>query len=129
MNGINKAIIIGTLGRDPESKSGVVKLNIATNHKWKDRDGNMKEETEWHRVTVFGKSGEAAAKYLSKGRQVYVEGRIKTSSYENASVKHYSTQIIADTVQFIGGGKGSGDIADAPQQGGFAPAGDDDIPF
>lgn len=139
---INKVIIIGNLGRDPEltsSKSGsqVCKLNVATARKWMSKQTNeMVEETEWHRVVVFGKQADNCEKYLSKGRSVYVEGRLKTSSYEDKDGnKKYSTDIIADTVRFLGGGseKPSG-YAARPKEYDPGPIagdsfGDDDIPF
>lgn len=129
---INKVIIIGNLGRDPETRdtrSGtVVRLSVAT--AYRPRDGE--EQTEWHRVTVFGKQAEACARYLSKGRQVYVEGRLHTSSYEKNGEKRYSTEIIAERVQFLGGkGERRGD-GPAPYDGptgGYDGGDDDDIPF
>ncbi|MEA1968646.1 MAG: single-stranded DNA-binding protein [Thermodesulfobacteriota bacterium] len=113
MAGVNKVIIVGNLGRDPEirySQQGVavVKLAIATSEAWTDKQGQKQEKTEWHRVTVFGKQGENCERYLSKGRQVYVEGRLQTSSYEKEGQTHYSTEIIANTVQFLGGRQDSG---------------------
>ena len=113
MAGVNKVIIVGRLGRDPEirySQQGVavVKLAIATSEAWTDKQGQKQEKTEWHRVTVFGKQGENCEKYLSKGRQVYVEGKLQTSSYEKEGQTHYSTDIIANTVQFLGGRQDSG---------------------
>jgi len=108
---VNKAIIVGTLGRDPEThftKGGgqICKLSVATNHKWTNKQtGEKQEETEWHRVTVFGKQAEHCGNYLRKGRQVYIEGRLQTSSYEKDGVKKYSTDIIAERVQFLGGGE------------------------
>ena len=111
---VNKVILIGNLGRDPElrytqSGSPVASLNIATTRKWRNKQTNeLVEETEWHRVSVFGQSAEHCNNYLSKGRQVYVEGRLRTRSYDKDGQKHYSTEIIADTVQFLQGGRGEG---------------------
>ena len=139
---INKAILIGNLGRDPEvsytpSGTAVAKFNIATSERWKDKNtGEMQERTEWHRITAFGKLGEICGEYLSKGRQVYIEGRIQTSSWEKDGVTRYSTEIIASDVQFLGGR----DTADTyrsseppPSQGYEKPQPtdrhDDDIPF
>lgn len=113
MAGVNKAIIIGNLGRDPEmrytqSGSAVATLNVATTRKYM-RGQESVEETEWHRITVWGKQAESCNQYLSKGRQVYVEGRLRTSSYERDGIKRYSTEIVAETVQFLGGrGEGGG---------------------
>lgn len=140
MASVNKVILIGNLGRDPELKTtsggAICRLNIATSRTWKNKAGEKQEETEWHRVTVFGKQGESCAKYLAKGRSCYVEGRLRTSSYEKNGEKRYSTEIIADTVQFLGGrgesdrGNGS-DRQPAPYDpGDFGPPpGDDSMPF
>jgi single-strand DNA-binding protein len=138
MSSINKVIIIGNLGRDPElreTKAGAVcKLSIATTHTWKDKSGAKKEDTEWHRVTVWGKQAEHCAQYLAKGRSCYVEGRLKTTSYEKDGVKRYSTDIVASTVQFLGGrSEGGGQRSEKPapyDAGGYGtPPGDDGIPF
>ena len=117
MAGVNKAIILGHLGRDPElrylqSGQPVCKLNIATSRRYTNKNNEAVEETEWHRVSVWGKQAEHCNNYLTKGRQVYVEGRLRTSSYDKDGQKHYTTEIVADTVQFIGGrgegGRGEG---------------------
>jgi single-strand DNA-binding protein len=108
MAGINKAIIIGNLGRDPEmrvtqSGKSVCNLAVATERTWNNKQTNERQsETEWHRITVWGAQGENCAKFLSKGRQIYVEGRLRTSSYEKDGVKHYTTEIVAEQVQFLG---------------------------
>lgn len=113
--GINKAILVGNLGNDPEVKytqSGmaITKISLATSSVRKDRDGNNQEKTEWHRVTFFGKLGEIAGEYLRKGSQVYVEGRITYSEHTgDDGQKRYYTDIIADEMQMLGGrGEGSG---------------------
>lgn len=104
---LNKALIIGRLGRDPEIRytqagTSVATMSIATSEKWKDKTtGQMNEKTEWHRVTVFGRQAENCSQYLQKGSQVYVEGRIETSQYEKDGQTHYSTAIIANMVQFL----------------------------
>ena len=143
MAGINKVIIVGNLGGDPEvrytpSGSAVANFNVATSESWKDKNtGEKKERTEWHRIVVWGKLGELCGEYLSKGRQVYVEGRLQTRSYDDKDgVKRYMTEIIATDVQFLGskesGGGRSGGGAPPREpfggQGGPPPA-DDDIPF
>jgi single-strand DNA-binding protein len=107
MSGVNKVIIIGRLGQDPEMKAisqgaTVTRLNVATSENWTDKNGQKQERTEWHRITVWGKLAEICGKYLAKGRQVYVEGRLQTNSYEKNGVKMYSTEIVASTVQFLG---------------------------
>ena len=142
MAGINKAIIIGRLGRDPEVRytpSGVAVANfsVATSEDWKDKDsGEKKERTEWHRIVAFGKLGEICGQYLSKGKQVYIEGRIQTRDWEDQNgVKRYTTEIVANQMQMLGAkdevnttrpsGPSAADIADAP----FAGPQEDDIPF
>ena len=114
---VNKVIIVGRLGADPEVKaigSGttVARLNVATSESWV-KDGQKQEKTEWHRITVWGKLAEICGKHLSKGRQVYVEGKIQTRQWEDQQgQKRYSTEIVASTVQFLGskdeGGHGGG---------------------
>ena len=114
--GINKVILVGNLGNDPETKytqggMAITTLSVATTSVRKDKDGNQQEKTEWHRVKLFGKLGEIAGEYLRKGRQVYIEGRIEYGSYEKDGVKHYTTDIVADDMQMLGGGdraEGSG---------------------
>lgn len=113
MAGVNKAIILGRLGRDPELRymqngQPVCKLNVATSRKYTNKNNEMVEETEWHRVTVWGKQAEHCNNFLTKGREVYVEGRLRTSSYDKEGQKHYTTEIVADTVQFLGGRGGEG---------------------
>ena len=113
--GINKVILVGNLGNDPETKytqggMAVTKVSLATTSVRKDRDGNNQEKTEWHRVTFFGKLGEIAAEYLRKGSQVYVEGRITYSEHTgDDGQKRYYTDIVADEMQMLGGrGEGGG---------------------
>ncbi len=108
MSGVNKIILIGRLGRDPEvrySQSGraVVNFSIATSEEWKDKEtGEKKERTEWHRVVAFGRLGEICGEYLSKGKQVYIEGRLKTRSWEKDGITRYTTEIVAEKMQFLG---------------------------
>lgn len=152
MAGVNKVILIGNLGRDPEMRhtqggSAVCRLSVATTRSWLNRQTNERnEETEWHRVTVWGKQAEHCNNYLAKGRSVYVEGRLRTSSYEQDGQKKYSTEIVAETVQFLsgqgqgagaGGGRAASSGGASRDPGGFGPepgfaAGppaEDDIPF
>jgi single-strand DNA-binding protein len=104
---LNKVTLIGNLGTDPESRfmpngNQVVTLSIATTMSWKDKTtGEKKSETEWHRVTMFGALAEIAAKYLTKGSKVYIEGRIKTTKYNKEGVDHYSTGIISDVMKML----------------------------
>ncbi|RMH94079.1 single-stranded DNA-binding protein [Lysobacter pythonis] len=117
--GINKVILVGNLGNDPETKytqggMAITKISLATTSVRKDRDGNNQEKTEWHRVTFFGKLGEIAGEYLRKGSQVYVEGRITYSEMTgDDGQKRYFTDIIADEMQMLGGrggGEGGGNF-------------------
>lgn len=141
MSGVNKVILVGRLGADPEVKtisSGntVAQLSVATSENWKDRDGQRQERTEWHRVVVWGKQAELCGKYLTKGRQVYVEGRLQTRSWEDQQgQKRYTTEIVANAVQFLGGGAESSrnNAKDdfGPQDFGPEPKfdADEEIPF
>jgi len=121
--GINKVILVGNLGNDPETKytqggMAVTKVSLATTSVRKDREGNTQERTEWHRVTFFGKLGEIAGEYLRKGSQVYVEGSIRYDKYTGQDgVERYSTDIIADEMQMLGGrGDGGGGGGERPQR-------------
>jgi single-strand DNA-binding protein len=154
--GVNKAIIVGTLGQDPDVKytasgSPVVNISVATNESWKDKTtGENVEKTEWHRIVIFGKLGEIAAQYLKKGSQAYFEGKIQTRKWQDQTGNdRYSTEIVANEMQMLGGRQSGGDGAapfspPAQQQQHQAPAqqnapaapavapmddGFDDIPF
>lgn len=155
MASINKVIVVGNLGRDPESRfmpSGeqVTNIAVATTDKWKDKNsGEQKEATEWHRVSFFGKLAEIAGQYLKKGSQVYIEGRLRTRKYtDKDGIERYATEIIAETMQMLGSRQGAGEPSDdrygsAPAARQNAPAAprpaaksapnlsdmDDDIPF
>jgi single-strand DNA-binding protein len=156
MAGVNKAILIGNLGRDPElrytqSGQAVVNFTLATSENWTDRNGERQERTEWHRIVAFAKTAELCAQYLSKGRTVYIEGRIQTRDWEDKEGnKRTTTEINANTVQFLGGprsegggagggprtggGGGSGPGGGGPETGTSGagdspPAPEDDIPF
>ncbi len=120
--GINKVILVGNLGNDPDVKytqggMAITTLSVATTSVRKDRDGNQQEKTEWHRVKLFGKLGEIAGEYLKKGRSVYIEGRLEYGSYEKDGIKHYTTDIVADEMQMLGGGEGGGQRSGG--EGGF----------
>ena len=120
MASVNKVIILGNLGRDPETRyttggDAVTNLNIATSEQWKDKSGEKQERTEWHRVVLFGRQAEIAGEYLKKGRSVYIEGRLQTRKYtDKDGVEKYSTEIVADRMQLLGGrdgpGGGGGDV-------------------
>ena len=109
--GVNKVILVGHLGADPDmrytpSGQGVCELRLATSESWNDKNGQRQERTEWHRIVVWGKRAEVCSKYLSKGRQVFVAGRIQTRNYDDKDGnKRYITEIIANDVQFLGGGR------------------------
>ena len=140
---VNKAILVGNLGKDPEVRftgtgRAVCKFSLATTTSWNDNDGQRQERTEWHNIIVWGKQGENCGKFLSKGRQVFVEGEIRSRSYDDKDGnKRYMTEIIAQQVRFLGGGSGGGRGAAAgsaeapslPPEMPGGPASDDDIPF
>jgi len=156
--GVNKVILIGNLGRDPEVRytangSAVANITLATTEMWRDRQsGQNQERTEWHRIVMFGKLGEIAGEYLRKGSQVYIEGKLQTRKWQdNNGQDRYTTEIVANEMQMLGGrGGGAGGTADfgqdygsvpsspGPRGGGSAPQSsgggnfddfDDDIPF
>jgi single-strand DNA-binding protein len=133
MAGVNKAIIIGNLGRDPEMRytpSGVAvaSFSVATSDEWKDKDtGNKQERTEWHRIVAWRGLGEVCGKYLQKGSQVYIEGKIQTKSWEDKDgIQRYATDIIAQNMQMLGGPKQGGGQSDPSP---VAEPDPDDIPF
>jgi single-strand DNA-binding protein len=142
MSGLNKALIIGRVGRAPELKptnrgGHVANFTVASNETWTDKTGTRQEKTEWHRVVVYNKLAEVVHKYLTKGSQIYVEGRIQTREWQDANgQKRYVTEVIADDVTFLGG-KNSAAVADGvldslnePPEGKFSQSFDDDeIPF
>lgn len=149
--GVNKVILIGNLGADPETRftqggQAVTNFRIATSDRWTDRNGQAQERTEWHRIVTFGRLAEHCRDYLSKGRQVYVEGRIQTRQWEDKDKnKRYTTEIVAQTVQFLGGrgeragGEREAGVPPAPEEGlegaggggfeGAPPIVDEDVPF
>ena len=149
---INKVILVGNLGRDPEIRSlpsgqPVASFSVATSRRFKDRDGQRQEQTEWHNIVCFGKQAEIAGQYLVKGKQVFIEGRIQTRSWDdkNSGEKKYRTEIICENFQMLGGGPGGGggrgggvaqtgpDYDNEPSfgggGGGAGGGSDDDIPF
>jgi len=143
---LNKVMLIGNLGRDPEVRSipsgqQVASFTLATNRRWTDKAGQRQEQTEWHQIVCWGKLAEVAAQYLTKGKQIFVEGRIQTRSWDDRQTgeKKYRTEIIADNFQMLGQRGGGPEMeAHAPAPGGptydeglGSPGGseDDDIPF
>jgi len=136
MAGVNKAILIGRLGADPEMRytadgTAVCKFSLATSRKFTTKDGQKQEKTEWHRIVVWRKLAEICGQYLAKGKQVMIEGRIEYGSYEKDGVKQYTTEIVAENMQMLGG-SGPGDRAPEPEPPFGPPSGgtpEDDIPF
>ena len=128
--GINMVILVGNLGADPEMRhtgggTAICSFNLATSESWTDkRSGEKQERTEWHRVKLFGRLAEIAGEYLKKGRQVYIEGSLRTDKYtDKQGVERYSTDIIASEMQMLGGGSeggagGGGFQRERPQSGG-----------
>lgn len=142
MNGINKAIIVGTLGADPESRytpngTAITSFRVATNEEWKDKQtGEKKSRAEWHRIEAFGKLAEIIGEYLKKGSRVYIEGKLRTDEYEKDGVKRYLTKVIADQMQMLGGKPEGANsprkpVKDCPQpdQGNAGDFDEDEIPF
>jgi single-strand DNA-binding protein len=155
MGSVNKVILVGNLGRDAELRytpggAAVATLNMATTEVWNDKSGQRQEKTEWHRVVLWGKTAESLNEYLTKGKQIYVEGRLQTRQWDDKDGnKRYTTEIRGDRVVLLGGGGrgtsssgggergsssvgerggGSGDFG-GPGPEGSAPLTDDDIPF
>lgn len=133
---INKATILGRLGKDPEvrytqSGTAVCNLSVATSESWRDKQtGEKQERTEWHRVSMFGKLAEIAGEYLAKGSLVYLEGRIQTREYEKDGIKRYATEIVANEMKMLDGKPAESRREPAKPEP--APGGDDfddDIPF
>jgi single-strand DNA-binding protein len=133
MRGVNKVILIGNLGRDPElrylpSGQAVAKFTLATGMKWKDKDGQLQERTDWHNIVAFGRQGEVCNEYLKKGSPVYVEGRIQTRSWEDKDGnKKYMTEIIAQSVNMLGR-KGEPE-QEVPEEVAETKTEDEDLPF
>tara|TARA_Y100000034_G_scaffold126146_1_gene176945 strand:- start:2033 stop:2431 length:399 start_codon:yes stop_codon:yes gene_type:complete len=132
MGSVNKAIVLGNLGADPElrhtaSGQAVCELRVCTNERWTDKQGETQERSEWHRIVCWGKQGENAARYLQKGRQIYVEGRIQTREYQDRDGnKRYATEIVAREVVFLSGDGGGRKSQTTPADDDFD---DDKIPF
>ena len=129
MASVNKVIIIGNLGRDPETRympdgGAITNISVATTDKWKDKNGEMQEKTEWHRVAFFGKLAEIAGEYLKKGSQVYVEGRLQTRKWQDKDGQDkYTTEIVANQMQMLGSRQGMGGGGREAQEGGESSGG------
>jgi single-strand DNA-binding protein len=147
MGSVNKVILVGNLGRDAELRytpggAAVATLNLATTEVWNDKGGQRQEKTEWHRVVLWGKQAESLQEYLTKGKQIYVEGRLQTRQWDDKDGnKRYTTEIKADRITLLGGGGGGGRGASMDRGGAtishsgggdeppMEPITDDDIPF
>lgn len=118
-NDLNKVMLIGRIGADPQlrytpSGRASASFNLATNRSWKDSDGNQKEETDWHRVVVWGRLAEVCGEWLKKGSQIYCEGRLQTRSYDSDGQKKYITEVIMKDMQMLGGGSKGDSFEQAP---------------
>lgn len=126
---VNKVILVGRLGQNPEvrytpSGAAVANFSVATNESWMDKAGQKQERTEWHRIVVWGKLAELCSKYLTKGRQAYIEGRLQTRQWQDKDGQtKYTTEVQAQTVQFLGAGAGAGADTGAPYAGASGNAG------
>ena len=136
MASVNRIHVVGNLGKDPELRytqggQATCELSVATSERWNDKNGAPQEHTEWHRVVLWGKTAENAAKYLAKGRSVYVEGRVRTRKWEDKQgQQRFTTEIIAESVQFLGGPQErTNDAAPSPQRPVGADPNDTDVPF
>ena len=147
MGSVNKVILVGNLGKDAEVRvtpggQSVASFSIATTENWTSKEGEKKEQTEWHRIVLWGKAAESLQPYLVKGKQIYLEGRLQTRQWEKEGQKHYTTEVKADKIVLLGGGGGAGGSRGGDRQverGGdsgyqdpmkdAAPVTDDDIPF
>lgn len=140
MGSVNKVLLVGNLGRDAEVRytpggAPVASFSIATTENWTSKDGEKHEQTEWHRIVLWGKQAETLQPYLTKGKQIFVEGRLQTRQWEKDGQKHYTTEIKADRIVLLGGGRGS-ERGERGEMGAYqdpmkepAPVTDDDIPF
>jgi single-strand DNA-binding protein len=148
MASVNKVIVMGHLGRDPETRytqsgDAVTNMSVATSEQWKDKQGEKQERTEWHRIVLFGRQAEVAGEYLKKGSMCYVEGKLVTRKYtDKENIERYSTEIVADRLQLMGDGRKREEDAPAKEPAAKAPPAktssakktnaddfDDDIPF
>jgi len=137
MASVNKAILIGNLGADPELRytpggAAVASFSLATTEKYKNKDGELQERTDWHNIVCWGRQAEIANEYLKKGSPVYIEGRIQTRSYDDKDgIKRYRTEIITRQMQLLGGRQSSAPPSQgqAPHPEPEIPADDDDLPF
>lgn len=139
---VNKAILVGRLGSNPEIRytsggTAVANFNVATSEHWNDKEGQKQERTEWHRIVVWSKLAETCNQYLTKGKEVYVEGRLQTRQWEDQNGnKRYTTEIVATTVRFLGSSAQTGtkaekteDMAPQPSEVAEAALSEEEIPF
>lgn len=134
MASVNKVIVLGNLGKDPELRhlpngDAVCNFSLATTESWKDKDGNKQDKTEWHNVVIFRKLAEIAGEYLKKGRPVYIEGRLQTRKWQDKEGKdRYTTEIVADQMQMLGSREEAKEVAKTPASANFDDM-ESDIPF
>ena len=134
MASVNKVIVLGNLGKDPELRhlpngDAVCNFSLATTESWKDKDGNKQDKTEWHNVVIFRKLAEIAGEYLKKGRPVYIEGRLQTRKWQDKEGKdRYTTEIVADQMQMLGSREEAKEVAKTPALANFDDM-ESDIPF
>ena len=131
---LNKAMIIGNVGQDCELRytptgAAVATVSVATNETWNDKNGQKQERVEWHRVVLWGKLAEALAQYLTKGKQIYVEGRLQTKAWEKDGIKRYTTEIRADQIRLLGTKASNGIVIPPASTGAEEATQDDEIPF
>jgi len=142
---INKVILVGNLGQDPEVRytqagTAVASFSLATSERWKDKEGNQQEKTEWHRITAWSRLGEICGEYLSKGQQVYVEGKLETRKWQDKDGSdRYTTEVIIQVMKMLGAKGSSGGQQrggqESGQEGGFQDSGrgyegtGEDVPF
>ena len=127
---MNKVILIGRVGKDPENvNENIVKFSLATNENYKDKDGNKVEQTEWHNITVFGKQAGVISQYVKKGQQLALTGKIKTDTWEKDGVKKYNTNVIMQSFEFIGSNDTSNVQQTAQAVNNAIPAENDNLPF
>jgi len=134
--GLNKVQLIGNLGADPDFRAtasgrSVASLNVATTETWTNKDGQQEQKTEWHKVVLWGKLAEIARDYLKKGKQVYLEGRLQTRSWEDKDgLKRYTTEVVANQMLMLGRGQDTSDMAAEEQpEAAVASRDEDDLPF
>tara|TARA_B110000444_G_C18750847_1_gene552729 strand:+ start:792 stop:1208 length:417 start_codon:yes stop_codon:yes gene_type:complete len=133
---VNKVILVGNLGQDPEARftpsgTAVANLSIATNESWKDQSsGEMKDRTEWHKIVLYGRMAETATQYMKKGQMLYVEGRLQTREWEDKNqIKRRTTEVLCDNFTMLGKKDSTVPPSSTPESTPSSPVPDDDLPF